>query len=279
LNYSSIENHYRTKFIDQVRLIGADKLEWVALEKLDGSNLSLWPEDGSVKIASRSQFTDGGFYGCGPVVEPLFSAVLSIGKVVYGEIYGQSIQKRINYGEKKFAAFDISDGDSYVSYDTFVSLCDTHAIPRCPEIARGSFDDLLEMSAERPSFFGSPIAEGFVMKPVCDIRLPSGSRVILKKKSDAFKEKEDKPVAKEKKVATLSEEDQILLDSALPYINENRVVATISKGYETFPEVASFLLADVAEDMAKDGLPNDLSKVKSGLMSKAGPIIRKMLFS
>lgn len=277
ITYSSIENHYRTKTIDIIRSIGADKVEWVAMEKLDGANLSLIPGD-IVKIASRSQITDGNFYACGPVVEPLFPSVKSIGKTVFGEIFGQGIQKRINYGEKKFAAFDIFDED-YVDYDLFVSLCDQNNIPRCPEIARGSFDELFAMNPEVPTVFGSDISEGFVMKPVKSIRFNNGSRVILKKKNEKFLEKESvKKDAKPKR--ELSESARVLLDLALPLINENRVISVVSKGYSSFGEVANHLLLDVLDEIEKDGIVvASWAEIKPEMMSKAGPIIRKVLFT
>ena len=39
--YNSLENHYNNKFIEKIRLQGFTSGEWVAREKIHGTNFSL----------------------------------------------------------------------------------------------------------------------------------------------------------------------------------------------------------------------------------------------
>lgn len=282
--YSSIENSYRDKEIAYIRDLGFDKLEWVATEKVHGTNFSLWPIDGSIRPAKRSGLDDGSLYNCQIIVEELKDKVLSLGLPIYGELFGQGIQG-VPYGTKRFAAFDILGvNDEFLDYDDFVSLCDSRGIDRCVEIARGSFDELLALDPNFPtkmSNCGSThIAEGFVMKPVSTRRFGSGSRVILKKKSLGFSERSEgkKEVTKE----PLTESQQVLFDQAVAYATEGRLGCVLSKleANPPFPKVLGLFLQDIHEEIAKDcevdaSTWGSLYKQLGGVVA---PLIRKSLF-
>jgi Rnl2 family RNA ligase len=274
--YSSIENSYRDKFVSSIREAGLDKVEWVALEKVHGCNFGFWPIDGVVRPSQRTQFTDGSFYGCAQVVEELTPRVLSLGKIVYGELFGQGIQKGINYGKKRFAAFDIWH-NGFLNYDDFVTLCDKFDIARCAEIARGSFDDLLSIDPAFPTKMSdcgaTDIAEGFVMKPVVEAFTEFG-RAILKKKSAKFlekavKEKSNKP--------TLSDEQNEVLSVCLSYLCPNRVSSAVSKHGEKFPIILKEVIADILKEVTIDGVEVD-KLVMNELNSATAKYIRAELF-
>lgn len=274
--YSSIENSYRDKFVASVKDAGLDKVEWVALEKVHGSNFGFWPMDGGVRPSQRTQFADSNFYGCGPVVEELTPKVLALGKTVYGELFGQGIQKGVNYGKKRFAAFDIWDG-RFLDYGDFVTQCDKYDIPRCAEIARGSFEDVLAIDPSFPTRMSDcdsvDIAEGFVMKPVIEATTKFG-RAILKKKSPKFlekavKEKSNKP--------TLSEEQNEILSICLSYLCPNRVSSAISKHGEQFPLILKEVVADILKEVTMDGVEAD-KLVMNELNSSTAKCIRSILF-
>jgi Rnl2 family RNA ligase len=282
--YPSIENSYREKQIEIIREHGYDKVEWVATEKVHGANFSLWPNNGQVVPAKRSGFADGSFYGCQAIVEGLAPNVLKLNKVVCGEIFGNGVQNGVNYGPKRFAAFDIMEGESYVNYDTFVALCAAHNIERCIELARGSFDDLLALNEDFVTKMSvvdtTDKAEGFVMKPVNYLVYSNGERVILKKKSTKFKEQSEGPVIKAP--VELTDAQKEVFDRAANYINSERVMSAVSKlgKEEKFNIIQGEILRDILAEMNKD-TEVDLSTWKS-INKQVGnvlnPLIRESLF-
>jgi Rnl2 family RNA ligase len=284
VKYSSIENSYRSKEIAEIRRLGFDQVEWVATEKVHGCNFGLHPIDGQVRPSKREGLTDGSFYGCQAVVEELTAKVLAIGLPIYGELFGHGIQKGVAYGEKRFASFDIMRDGEYIPYDEFVSLCDTHGVERCVEIARGSFNELLELDPSFPtrmSACGSQdTAEGFVMKPVTALRFTNGGRVILKKKSPGFSEQTKGP--KPKVSVELTEQQQTVFSAAQEYVTQAKLDCVLSKLGEDppFNDVFAAMLADVLEELGKDEV--DLStfdSLRRPLGNVIGPLIRKSLYS
>lgn len=52
--YSSLENHYNSKFIEKLYSLGLTGGEWVAREKIHGTNFSLIIERDKVTCAKRT---------------------------------------------------------------------------------------------------------------------------------------------------------------------------------------------------------------------------------
>ncbi len=77
---------------------------------------------------------------------------IPFGYVVYGEIYGDGIQKNYNYGlrqETGLVVFDIktfidteSQNGHYMSYDNAMAMCSLWNLPKVPLLYRGKFQDL-----------------------------------------------------------------------------------------------------------------------------------------
>lgn len=288
--YSSIENSYRGKDVGRIRNEEFDKVEWVALEKVHGANFGLWIIDGKIVPSKRSSFADGSFYGCQSVVEAMGPLVLKLAEhgvtVVYGELFGGGIQKGVNYGAKRFAAFDMKIGDQFVDYDKFVELCDLVGLPRCVEIARGSFDDILAIDPAFPTKMSdcgaTDIAEGFVMKPVKNSYLRLGDRIILKKKSPGFSERTSEKTPRPPK-EPLTELQKSIFDAAQAYICDERIESATSKfGECDFNPVLTEVLSDIYRELEKDGLDSlDLSSynsVRQEMCNLLAPMIRKQMF-
>lgn len=288
--YSSIENSYRDKEIGRIRNEDLDKAEWVALEKVHGANFGLWIIDGKVVPSKRSSFADGSFYSCQGVVEALTPKILELSKygvtVVYGELFGGGIQKGVNYGAKRFAAFDIVVGGSFVNYDVFAKLCDDHDIPRCVEIARGTFDDVLAIDPAFPTKMSdsgtTDIAEGFVMKPVKDSYFRLGDRVILKKKSPGFSERTSEKTPKAPK-EPMTDLQKSIFDAAQQYMVDERIRSAVSKfGPYEFNSVLGEVLSDIYRELERDELDSlDLSSynsLKQEMCNLLAPMIRPIMF-
>jgi RNA ligase (TIGR02306 family) len=106
--------------------------------------------------------------------------------VVYGEVYGPSIQK-LNYGVKEgyaYMVFDIMIDGKYVSWNRLEELCKIYyCIPVVPVLHRGEYhfkqvNGLAEGKTTVPN--ANHIREGVVVKPVIETTLSNGKRKVLK---------------------------------------------------------------------------------------------------
>lgn len=277
--YSSLENHYREKVIAFYRLNGKENVPYVLTEKVHGANFSFWTDGNEVKVASRNQFVDENFYGCGEVIERYSERIAKLYTIagtaaleesvevetlaIYGELYGPGVQKGVRYGsEKDFVAFDILIDGVYVDYSALKFLCGLVDIPVVPKLAVVScLSEALEYDNTFVSLLGKEkgidaednIAEGFVAKPFCfSDQYIDSERVILKSKTEKFTEKQKSPKAKRNP----SEPDP-LIPLVEPYVNANRLDAVVSKMGPLTPKdfgtVIKAMCEDVIEDMVKDG--------------------------
>lgn len=266
--YSKIENSYRDKAVEACKALGIK--EWISTEKCDGSNFNMLVDESMrVSVASRNQLltpTIGGhynFHGCDDVVARYkdkmreISHILGFPVQIVGEMYGQGIQKRINYGEKDFLVFDIMLPDeTFLPWDTVVEVCAEVGVKTAPELARGTLEDMLGISPEFTSKLCNDASEGLVIKPLISTELlPNGSRPILKVKSAAFSERKGK---KEKPMQEnlYTEEDVQVFQKLSTYICEERLGNVLSKLGELkgkdFGKVTGLLVQDAKEDFEKD---------------------------
>lgn len=106
--------------------------------------------------------------------------------VVYGEIYGPSIQKGYHYGLKNgefgFVAFDVMMNGRYLGYNEFKNFCDNKGIPRVTELYYGPYSKEVVDSLVSGDSIQCPeqkIREGIVVKPIHERSTYCG-RLILK---------------------------------------------------------------------------------------------------
>lgn len=195
--YGSLENHYRAKFLEQIRIQGLDEGTWIALEKVHGANFSFWynPVDGLVK-AKRSGFIEEGenFFShhmirkYDPMIAELYQNLLDVTRVeegdtivLFGEIFGghyfgekmdhcAMVQKGMNYHPgTEFMAFDLrivngSDGRQYyLPFDELAQVL-PETIPLVPTVEVGKLSDLLDIdnafNTLVPGEFGLTLPEG-----------------------------------------------------------------------------------------------------------------------
>ncbi len=193
--------------------------EVIATEKLHGTNFRVSFPAGitsrdEVRFGARNEelTSESSFYGGRPVawftsrpelldrMRETFASYGFVDVTVFGEVFGAGVQKGIRYAthdEIMFRAFDIAIGESFVSYDLFVELCEKIELPRVPEIWRGepslaAFDALLE----KPSTLGAlngvedtrNVSEGVVIRSNPLLRDAFGQWLMIKHKSQAFEE-------------------------------------------------------------------------------------------
>lgn len=272
--FSSLENTYRTNLIEKVIEEGIPTDNWIVTEKVDGANFSFWCDGEQVKVASRNQFVDGTFYGCQEVIDRIAPKILLFCSdydtqiVIYGELYGDGIQKRVNYGDKSFIAFDVHcvNSNTPVDKEFAIALCERIGIPFAPVLFRGSFEECLAVtntfkSHLTPEFHdGANTAEGVVIEPVTPAWFRNGDRVYFKNKSEKFSErsseKKNKQETKVSEELSLSEASQGVLHNLTSYVTDSRVVSVISKigkvGTKDFQRILGLTVQDAIEDYEKD---------------------------
>ena len=62
IKYSSIENTYREKFIEMIKIEGKDGGEWVVTEKIHGGQLAFYYDVTELKASSRTTFLTPDIY-------------------------------------------------------------------------------------------------------------------------------------------------------------------------------------------------------------------------
>lgn len=128
-------------------------------EKLDGANMRvLVSRDKDLRFGSRDMELDDsdamlGFFSGKPLAwwtdtahrDAAYALLDTLGVdevLIFGEIVGWSIQKRINYfgdtGRVEFFAFDLMVGDEFVPYGKFIEVCDAVGLPRVPLLFNGA---------------------------------------------------------------------------------------------------------------------------------------------
>jgi len=280
--YSSIENHYRKKYIEILEEHGFADIPYIAHEKIHGCNLSFWTDGTEVKVASRSQFVDGKFYSMQEVIDRYKDNVLNLKEeyyptadeiAIYGELYGPGIQAGVYYSERKdFRGFDIKVDNTFLPplrVKLLLAKCD---IPQVPYI--NVYDNLYDALGENNVFDskvqamdnsvgtglvkfiefkeGENTAEGLVIQPMEKILYTgNGSRVMIKSKNPKFAEKSKRKDRDSKEILP-----NLFIPIAEQYVNQNRLDAVLSKFGEPtqkdFGKIIGLMSADVIADMIKD---------------------------
>lgn len=211
--------------------------------------------------------------------------------IIYGELFGgcyphekvepveglQFVQKGIWYSPSlEFYAFDIKvvttkSKGGMLDYDHAEKIFKKAGFLYAEPLKIGTLKELLEYNVENmvswiPERLGLPLiksnyAEGIVLKPIKTSYLPTGSRVILKKKAKFMSEvnpPKQKPKKKKKETkqntnVKLSKECQELRENATRYVSENRLRGCISKiGQVSLGKEMAKLLGMLAKDAIED---------------------------
>ena len=299
--YHEIENHYQNKIINSFIERNPEILneEYVIEDKLDGSNISIVITKDTIRWAKRSCLIadDDNFNGLQSIkheYDTIINLLQNYVKAndievlqVYGEIYGDGIQKRIKYAPgKHIRFFDIRiDGTPqtpYFLYNLFEQLNAEHLLVKVYDIVKG-LDNSLTFDVNFVNDNGSYI-EGVVIKPYKNnYFLPSGSRFLLKKKSDAFSEKMKGKDTQKRENTSFRQEVLQLSNTFNTYINENRVLSVFSKeGEITHPndigKYIKLVLDDAKKDFLKENeLPDNLDVKEEKFIYNVGSDVVKIL--
>ncbi|WP_252178418.1 RNA ligase family protein [Endozoicomonas sp. 4G] len=245
--YHSIEDSTNENVVSAIRAFIEENdehdLPWVVLEKIHGTNYTLWTDGTIVKAGKRTEWLseNDNFYNHRPVYEQYREMILDMHRKfckegdilnVTGELYGKSIQKQIFYQDDvKFAAFDIFVNNWKIDYHTFKEWTSASGIPTVAELKIcDSFEEAFSFNPVFPSQHSqtNDVAEGVVIKPVRTKLLKYKRPVILKIKNPKFAETNLKKVSAEKN-NELSEDNQELLNLLLAKVTKNRFYTVASK--------------------------------------------------
>jgi hypothetical protein len=171
--------------------------ECYAMEKIHGTSAHLSYKDGRLKF-----FSGGGSYeefiklfNASDILQKLSDVVTSC--YIYGEYYGGKIQKmRDTYGDiMRFVAFEVKIDDVWLNVpkahkfveDLGLEFVHYIKIPATIE-ALDAERDAPSVQAVRNGVIGSHKREGIVIRPLEEMTLNNGKRIIAKHKGDEFKE-------------------------------------------------------------------------------------------
>ena len=200
----------------------------------------------------------------------------------------------MKYGEKRFVAFDVTiDGVVLPKWDA-LRLAIGLGFDVVPVIADGTLEEMLSISPEFVSTLAAEDAgeynksEGIVIEPITPSYMNNGSRIYLKQKSLAFKEKKDKPVTKV--VVEISEPAKKLLGLMLQRCTTQRVDNIISKLGEVtgkdFGKVVGLFTQDVLEEVIREeridiktSAAEEWKTIQTAFSKEASLVVRNVLFS
>jgi len=226
--YNSIENAYRTRVIDQIKLQGFGKEIFIVQEKVHGANFSFFTDGKEIKIAKRTAFIedDEKFYNAHQILERYRKNVIDVFQkvktihpdvetvVIYGELFGGGykhkevepvkdaikVQKGVEYSPyNEFYAFDIKlNGTTYLDTDLVNQIFDETGFFYAKILFQGTLEEALkfpnDFDSKIPAWLGLPeiennMCEGTIVKALKTKYFGSGLRVILKNKNEKWTEK------------------------------------------------------------------------------------------
>lgn len=316
--YSSLENHTNGKFIqacfDVAAQNGGNACEFVAREKIHGTNFSIIITKDSIQACKRSGpiGPTEKFFGYEDVMKDLDDVFKAVQKLlidngdgwnsmqIFGEYAGGNIQKEVDYGPKSFYVFDIfldapAAGISNGWWDdrSVQAFCEHHGLKIAPLIAHGSLEQLLKLPVEFntivPSltwdnmygYHAQPaptdnVGEGLVIKPVYPLFLNNGSRVAIKYKTDKFKEKGKGKLPKIP--VPLSDADKDLLNKLSEFSTKARISNVASHIGELNPKMFGKLLGitmhDLLTEAEREGISINQAEAPSKLKGELQKIVQ-----
>jgi len=171
-------------------------LEWVATEKVDGTNVRIMWDNNKVRFGGKTdnaqmplhlvdKLTE--LFG-GEANEQLFEQTFDCGDVcLYGEGFGVKIQSGGNYGEVNFVLFDVKIGQTWLKREDVEDIAKKLGIDIVPIIKEGTLEELAEFVKKGfNSQWGDFQAEGLVARPKVELLNRMGKRIIIKLKTKDF---------------------------------------------------------------------------------------------
>lgn len=165
--------------------------KWIFTEKVDGTNIRIYYEDGKVRFGGRTDRAQIPATLVERLIEK-FPAEKFEGfgdACLYGEGYGAKIQKGGgNYrADQDFVLFDIKIGEYWLQRSSLEEIAKKLEIDIVPILGEGTLIEMVEMAREGfSSTWGLFEAEGIVARPATELKTRNGQRIITKIKCRDF---------------------------------------------------------------------------------------------
>lgn len=207
MEYTKIPNIYKREEFGKNRLIigeySTDELSylarcgWVWTEKVDGTNVRVMWDGYRVSFAGRTEKSQmpphllarlEELFG-GPDKEELFEQNFGNDPVIlFGEGFGEKIQKGGLYGPVDFILFDVFCG-IWLKRESVEDVAQKFGIKAVPIVGNGDLDAAVDFIRTCPkSCLKDDEMEGIVCHPMTELQNRRGNRIIVKIKCRDFKE-------------------------------------------------------------------------------------------
>ena len=311
--YNSIENTYRTAFIEKAAATHNLNIPFVVLEKIDGANFGIRVTEDSCEFQSRSQKLgmSASFFNFLPTLEKhkilhkleVLYGEFSYGEgfTIFGEIFGGSyagvsrgskVQNRVDYcPENVIMFYDIFDHNTgtYLPYKDFQRICETWKLPYISPLKTCSLEEALEFDVETfktgvPNNIKDLIADGALE----NIEFPNkeaesiAEGVVIRPLNEDLWVGEHRFILK-KKASKFNEKTKEKKARPVPenipdlsdYINENRVRSAISK----YPEDVKpgVIIAETVNDALEDYI-KEHGALDSDVLNAVRKTISKLVY-
>jgi len=274
--FYKIRNHYDRKrilkWVEYYPELASCK--FIVQEKIHGANFAIqFKSDGSYSFQKRNSnlSMDSNFFNFQLILEDqevisfidrmtCFCKTQCCNWIIFGELYGDGIQKEVKYGSKrKVRFFDGYDCDTerWFAPEELIALAgESLYVP-----VVGYFDGLLkalDVNIEFNSLLNpieDNICEGVVIRPFEKNYIYMHDHLVIKKKNEKFKEKVKKNIDKGNE--PLDENILRYSEIACSYVTENRLSNVIShigepSGMKDFGNYIAEFMKDYREDVYEE---------------------------
>lgn len=278
MGYMHIDNLYKSQEILEFR-------KCYALEKINGSSAHIKFKDGHITFFSGGESHER--------FKTIFNEEYLINKfselvkdvVVYGEVYGGKCQGMSStYGKDlKFVVFDICIDEKFLSVkqaDEFtkqvcLEFVDYNVIDATVE-AINYERDKPSTQAKRNGIVEDKIREGVVLRPLFEVILNNGKRVISKHKRAEFNERVSEPEVDKNKRVVL-EEAELVANEWVTIMRLNHVLdkTTGERDMKLVPIVIKNMVEDVLREA--EGEIKDSREVRKAIGARAAKLYKEQV--
>lgn len=220
MGYLHISNLYKDTTILLFR-------ECYAMEKIDGTSAHITWKDGKVTFFSggveHENFVK--LFNESLLEQKFLELFGEMDTTIFGEAYGGKVQGMSNtYGKDlKFIVFDVKVGENWLDVPNAEDVATKFGLDFVPYNKVSTDLEILDkerdsdsVQAVRNGCGPGKLREGVVLRPLVELRMNNGSRVIVKHKGDAFKETKTKREVNPDKLQVLEEANKIAIEWVTP---------------------------------------------------------------
>lgn len=201
--------------------------ECYAMEKIDGTSAHITWKDGKITFFSGGTEHENfvKLFNESLLEQKFLELFGEMDATIFGEAYGGKVQGMSNtYGKDlKFIVFDVKVGENWLDVPNAEDVATKFGLDFVPYNKVSTDLEILDkerdsdsVQAVRNGCGPGKLREGVVLRPLVELRMNNGSRVIVKHKGDAFKETKTKREVNPDKLQVLEEANKIAIEWVTP---------------------------------------------------------------